>query len=125
MNKSGLIKEIAATTHLTQQQADAALTALMEAVSVTLVKNDKVLLVGFGTFEVSERAARSGRNPATGEEMQILATRLPKFKAGKVLKEAIAESKALDKPVIKTEVETTVKPKVSKSESKPKKVAKK
>ena len=71
--------------------AEAALNAFVETVSEQLAKGDKISLVGFGTFEVAERAEREGRNPQTGETMKIAACKAPKFKAGKALKDAINE----------------------------------
>ena len=89
MNKSELIKHIAATASLTQAQATAALNALESGVTKALAAGDDVALIGFGTFTVKERAARTGRNPKTGEEIQIAAAKAPTFKAGKGLKEAV------------------------------------
>lgn len=89
MNKSELVDAIAAKTDLTKKSAEAALNAFIETVSEQLVQGEKVSLVGFGTFEVSERAAREGRNPQTGEAMTIAASKAPKFKAGKGLKDQI------------------------------------
>ncbi len=89
MNKSELVAAIAEQTELTKKQAEAALKAFIDVTSDELKKGGKVQLVGFGTFEVSERAARDGRNPQTGEAMQIKASKAPKFKAGKALKDYI------------------------------------
>lgn len=89
MNKTELIDSMAAKTGLTKKNAEAALNAFVETVSEELTKGEKVSLVGFGTFEVSERAAREGRNPQTGEAMTIAASKTPKFKAGKALKDSI------------------------------------
>ncbi|WP_336165520.1 HU family DNA-binding protein [Acinetobacter ursingii] len=89
MNKSELIKHIATTAGLTQAQATAALQAFETGVIDTLANGGEVALVGFGTFKVSARAARTGRNPKTGEEIQIAASKLPTFKAGKGLKGAV------------------------------------
>lgn len=91
MNKTELIDSMAAKTGLTKKNAEAALNAFVETVSEELTKGEKVSLVGFGTFEVSERAEREGRNPQTGETMKIAACKAPKFKAGKALKDAINE----------------------------------
>ncbi len=91
MNKKELVAEIAAKTDLTKKQAEAAVDALIATVTDELKKGEKVQLVGFGTFEVSERAARDGRNPRTGETIEIAAVKAPKFKAGKALKDAINE----------------------------------
>lgn len=89
MNKSELIKHIASTASLTQAQATAALNALESGVTKALAAGEDVALIGFGTFSVKERAARTGRNPKTGEEIQITAAKVPSFKAGKGLKEAV------------------------------------
>ena len=89
MNKTELIAAIAEKTELSRKDAEKALTAFTEVVEEELKKGEKIQLVGFGTFEVSERAAREGRNPQTGETMQIAASKSPKFKAGKALKDAI------------------------------------
>ena len=89
MNKSDLIAAIAAKTGSTKKDAEASLNAFVEAVTETLVKGDKVQLVGFGSFEVRKRAARKGRNPQTKEEIKIPASKAPVFKAGKNLKELV------------------------------------
>ena len=89
MNKAELIAAIAERTELSRKDAEKALKAFTEVVEEELKKGEKIQLVGFGTFEVSERAAREGRNPQTGETMQIAASKSPKFKAGKALKDAI------------------------------------
>lgn len=89
MNKSELIKHIASTASLTQAQATAALNALESGVTKALAAGEDVALIGFGTFSVKERAARTGRNPKTGEEIQIAASKVPSFKAGKGLKDSI------------------------------------
>ena len=89
MNKTELIAAIAEKTELSRKDAEKALNAFTEVVEEELKKGEKIQLVGFGTFEVSERAAREGRNPQTGETMQIAASKSPKFKAGKALKDAI------------------------------------
>lgn len=91
MNKTELIEAMAEQTELSKKDAEAALKAFVDVVSEELKKGEKVQLVGFGTFEVSERAAREGRNPATGEAMTIKASKAPKFKAGKALKDLINE----------------------------------
>ena len=91
MNKTELIAAMAEQTELSKKDAEAALKAFVDVVSEELKKGEKVQLVGFGTFEVSERAAREGRNPATGEAMTIKASKAPKFKAGKALKDAVNE----------------------------------
>ena len=87
MNKTELIAAMAEQTNLSKKDVEAALKAFIDVVTDELVKGEKVQLVGFGTFEVSERAAREGRNPQTGETMQIKASKTPKFKAGKALKD--------------------------------------
>ena len=89
MNKAELVAAMAEQTNLSKKDAEAALKAFIDVVSEELKKGEKVQLVGFGTFEVSERAAREGRNPQTGKTMTIAACKAPKFKAGKALKDAI------------------------------------
>ena len=89
MNKSELIAAIAAKTGATKKDAEAALNAFVETVTETLVKGDKVQLVGFGSFEVRKRAARKGRNPQTKEEIKIPASKAPVFKAVKDLKDLV------------------------------------
>ena len=87
MNKTELVAAMAEQTNLSKKDAEAALKAFIDVVSEELKKGEKVQLVGFGTFEVSERAAREGRNPQKGETMEIKASKTPKFKAGKALKD--------------------------------------
>ena len=87
MNKTELVAAMAEQTNLSKKDAEAALKAFIDVVSEELKKGEKVQLVGFGTFEVSERAAREGRNPQTGETMEIKASKTPKFRAGKALKD--------------------------------------
>ena len=89
MNKSELIAKMAEKSNLTKKDAEAALKALVESVEEALENKEKVQLVGFGTFEVRERAERTGRNPQSGKEMVIPASKAPKFKAGKALKDLI------------------------------------
>jgi len=89
MKKVELVEAIAAKTGLTKADAGRALDATLETITEALVKGDKVPLVGFGTFAVSERAARVGRNPQTGAEVQIAARKAVAFKAGASLKEAV------------------------------------
>jgi DNA-binding protein HU-beta len=89
MNKSELVSAIAAKTELSKKDAEKALKAFIDVVSDELAEGGKIQLVGFGTFEVSERAARTGRNPQTGDEMKIPASKAPRFKAGKALKDAV------------------------------------
>lgn len=91
MNKTELIAEISEKTGLGRKDAEAAVKAFVDVVSEELKKGGKVQLVGFGTFEVSERAAREGRNPQTGDTMEIPASKTPKFKAGKALKDLVNE----------------------------------
>ena len=91
MNKTELIAAIAEKTELSKKDAEKALKAFADVVAEELKIGEKVQLVGFGTFEVSERAEREGRNPQTGETMKIAASKAPKFKAGKALKDAINE----------------------------------
>ena len=89
MNKTELVAAMAEQTGLTKKDAEAALKAFTDTVSKQLKKGDKVQLVGFGTFEVTKREAREGRNPQTGKAMKIKASKAPKFKAGKALKDMI------------------------------------
>ena len=89
MNKTELASAIAEKAEISKKDAEKALKAFTEVVAEELKKGEKIQLVGFGTFEVSERAAREGRNPQTGETMKIAASKAPKFKAGKALKDAI------------------------------------
>ena len=89
MNKAELVSAIAEKTELSRKDAEKALKAFTEVVEEELKKGEKIQLVGFGTFEVSERAERTGRNPQTGKEMTIPASKAPKFKAGKALKDMI------------------------------------
>ena len=89
MNKSDLIAAMAAKTGSTKKDAEATLNAFVDVVTESLVKGEKVQLVGFGSFEVRKRAARKGRNPQTKEEIKIPASKAPVFKAGKALKELV------------------------------------
>ena len=89
MNKTELVAAMAEQAEMTKKDAENALTAFTEVVAKELKNGGKVQLVGFGTFEVSERAAREGRNPQTGETMKIDASKAPKFKAGKALKDEV------------------------------------
>ena len=89
MNKSELVDAIAASADLSKAAAGRALDATIEAVRKALKKNDTVTLVGFGTFYVGQRAARNGRNPRTGNSIKIKAAKIPKFRAGKGLKDAV------------------------------------
>lgn len=92
MNKTELIAAMAEKAELTKVDTEKALVAFMNTVKDELVKGEKVQLVGFGTFEVTERAERQGRNPKTGEAMTIAASKVPRFKAGKALKDAIKDA---------------------------------
>ena len=89
MNKAELIDAIVAKTEMSKKDADAALNAVVDAIKDALKAGDKVSLVGFGTFSVKERAARTGKNPATGETIEIAACKAPAFAAGKALKDYI------------------------------------
>ena len=89
MNKTELIAAIAEQAEISKKDSEKALKAFIDVVTAELKKDEKVQLVGFGTFEVSKRAAREGRNPQTGETMQIKASKSPKFTAGKALKDAL------------------------------------
>jgi len=91
MTKTELISAVAEKTGLTKKDADKAVNSVFESISEALAASDKVSLVGFGTFEVRERAARKGHNPRTKEPIDIPASQLPVFKAGKGLKEAVAK----------------------------------
>ena len=89
MNKAELVAAIAEKTDLSKKDSEKALKAFIDVVTEELTKGEKIQLVGFGTFEVAERSAREGRNPQTGETMSIPASKAPKFKAGKALKDAV------------------------------------
>ena len=89
MNKTELIAAVAEKAEISKKDAEKAIKAFTDAVAEELVKGGKVQLVGFGTFEAGERAAREGRNPKSGETMTIPASRTPKFKAGKALKDQV------------------------------------
>lgn len=89
MNKTEMVAEIAKQAGISKKDAEKALKAFTDSVTKTLKKGGKVQLVGFGTFEVSKRSAREGRNPQTGDVMKIKASKAPKFKAGKALKDAV------------------------------------
>ena len=91
MNKTELIAAVAEKADLSKKDAEAAITAAVEAITGALIEGEKVQLVGFGSFEVKTRAARVGRNPKTGEGIPISEARLPVFKAGKALKDAVAK----------------------------------
>lgn len=89
MNKTELVDAVAKTADLSKASAAKAVDAVLESVTDTLAKGDKVTLIGFGTFEVRERSARTARNPRTGDPIEIAATKVPAFKAGKKLKDAV------------------------------------
>lgn len=89
MNKTELIAAIAESAEISKKDSEKAVKAFIDVVTEELKKGEKVQLVGFGTFEVSQRAAREGRNPQTGKTMKINACKAPKFKAGKALKDAV------------------------------------
>ena len=89
MNKAELINSVAATAEVSKKEAEAVITATLDAITAALKEGDKVQLVGFGSFEVKKRAARIGRNPKTKEEIHIPASKTPVFKAGKALKDAV------------------------------------
>ena len=91
MNKTELIAAVAEKAEISKKDAEKALKAFTDTVAQELKKGEKVQMVGFGTCEVSQREAREGRNPRTGETMKIAATRMPKFKAGKALKDMMNE----------------------------------
>ena len=93
MNKTELVEAMAKQTGLSKKAADDAVKAFVEVVTKELKKGEKVTLIGFGTFEVSKRSARKGRNPQTGAEIKIKASKAPKFKAGKALKDAVNGAK--------------------------------
>ena len=93
MNRKELVDALASKTDCTKACADRTLAALIEVITATLKKGDKIALVGFGTFEVRKRAARIGRNPATGAELKIKASKAPAFKAGAALKAAVNSAK--------------------------------
>ena len=94
MNKTELVAAMAKETNLSKKDVEAVLKSFIDVVSDELKKGEKVQLVGFGTFEVSERAAREGRNPQTGATMKIEASKAPKFKAGKALKDMVNDKKS-------------------------------
>lgn len=88
-NKAELIEKVAAATDLTKKDASKAVDAVLASIEESLANGEKVQLIGFGTFEVRERAARKGRNPQTNEEIEIPASKVPAFKPGKALKDAV------------------------------------
>ena len=89
MNKSDLVSAVADKASITKKDAEKSINTIVEVITDELAKGGKVQLVGFGTFDVAERAAREGRNPQTGEPMKIPASKAPRFKVGKVLKDAV------------------------------------
>lgn len=89
MNKTELVKVVAEKANLSKKDAEAAVNATVAAITDALKADDKVALIGFGTFEVRARAARTGKNPQTGATIKIPATKVPAFKAGKALKDAL------------------------------------
>lgn len=89
MNKTELVQAVAERTQLSKKDAGSAVNAVFELITESMSKGDTVQLIGFGNFEVRERAARKGRNPQTGEEIDIAATKTPAFKAGKQLKDSV------------------------------------
>ncbi len=93
MNKTELVAAMAKNTGMSQKDSEKALKAFVEEVTAALKKGDKVQLIGFGTFEVAKRAARTGHNPATGEKIKIKASKTPKFKAGQALKDTVNGAK--------------------------------
>lgn len=97
MNKTDLIDAIAAKAEISKKDAETALKATIESIEEALKNDEKVVLVGFGTFSVKERAARTGRNPSTGKSIKIAASKAPAFKAGKELKEKVNSKKKCKK----------------------------
>ena len=91
MNKAELINAVAASADVSKKDAEAVVSAMLETITGALKEGDKVQLVGFGSFEVKKRAARTGRNPKTKEAIEIPATRVPVFKAGRALKDSVAK----------------------------------
>ena len=97
MNKSGLVAKVAEKAGITKKDAEKAVNAVLDSITEALTTREEVQLVGFGTFKSRDRAERKGRNPQTGEEITIAATKVPVFRAGKSLKEAVARSGAKSK----------------------------
>lgn len=91
MNKGELVDKVAEKTSLTKKQVDAVISATIDTIMDAVAEDDKVTLVGFGSFESRDRKAREGRNPKTGEKMEIKATKVPAFSAGKLFKEQVAK----------------------------------
>lgn len=101
MNKEELVASVANKTKMSKKQTEAGIQATIDAISDALAKGDKVTLVGFGTFQVKERAAREGRNPRTGAVLKIAAKKSPAFTPGKGLKEVVANAKSKKAPAKK------------------------
>ena len=93
MNKGELVAALAAKTETTKKESEAALNGILDVIAESMAKGDKVQLIGFGTFEAKERPARTARNPRTGEQVKIAATKAPSFKAGKALKDLVNKKK--------------------------------
>ena len=91
MNKTELVAAVAAKTEMSKKNAEKAVAAVLETVAETLAAGEKVQLVGFGTFEIREREARTAKNPRTGETVEVAASRVPAFKAGQALKNKVAK----------------------------------
>lgn len=91
MNKAELVADVADRAGLTKRDAEKAVNAVVDSIEGALTKGDKVSLVGFGTFEVRTRAARTGRNPRTGQSLEISSSKVPAFKAGKALKDTVGK----------------------------------
>ena len=91
MNKTELINQVAERSGVTKKDAEKVVSATIDAITAAMAAGDKIQLTGFGSFEVKDRAARVGRNPRTGETTEIPAARIPTFKAGKALKDAVAK----------------------------------
>ncbi|CCQ98494.1 non-specific DNA-binding protein HBsu; signal recognition particle-like (SRP) component [[Clostridium] ultunense Esp] len=91
MNKTELVAKVAEATELSKKDAQKAVEAVFDAITEALKAGDKVQLVGFGNFEIRERSARKGRNPQTGEEIQIAASKVPAFKPGKALRDSVTQ----------------------------------
>ncbi len=91
MNKTELVGAVAEKAEITKKDAEKAVNAILASIEDAMAKGDKVQLVGFGTFEVRQRAARTGRNPQTGKEIKIAATKVPAFKPGKALKDSVVK----------------------------------
>ncbi|MCL5058889.1 MAG: HU family DNA-binding protein [Actinobacteria bacterium] len=89
MNKADLVSKVAEKTDFTKKDAEKAVSAVLASIEEALSSGEKVQLVGFGTFEIRQRAARKGRNPQTGQEINIAAAKVPVFKAGKALRESV------------------------------------